>query len=182
MQQLSEYLNCAIVLVHHMTKPTKDKEGRYFERSDKDSFGSAFLSAGVDHIFWMEKAKDGAKNEKVLRCDTQRSGSIIDSIRIKLNVHDPLYFEFVNKYIEEGNKLVKVLHKHENGMTMEMMLKCMPFIKSKTTLYKVLSDLSYKHRIVKIGTKPKFYKLVDYINMEIEDEKLAHPILVGNKE
>ena len=38
--------NAAIVVVHHLRKPSKDRDGKQFDQSDDDVFGSAFLTAG----------------------------------------------------------------------------------------------------------------------------------------
>lgn len=99
----------AVVLVHHMTKPAKDKDGNNFRRTDKDLFGSAFLSAAVDHIFYLDSYKKGGKMDRILKCDTQRSGQVVDTIHIRLNAPDPLFFSTVKDASGDITRIMKVL-------------------------------------------------------------------------
>ena len=102
---------CAVILVHHMTKPTRNQYGDLNDRSDKDSYGSAFLLAAVDHIFRLSKwTKDKeCKKDRLLTCDTQRAGDKIEDIRIRMEEPDPLYFTTVSKYDTEKHRVIEIL-------------------------------------------------------------------------
>jgi RecA-family ATPase len=76
----AEHCNAAVIIVHH-TKKSTIYEGRVVDLGDEEVYGSAFLLASVDHCFLMEKLP-GDDKRAVLRCDTQRSGNIVEEIEI----------------------------------------------------------------------------------------------------
>jgi hypothetical protein len=158
MQKLSERFQCAILLVHHMTKPTKDQSGKYYGRNDKDSFGSAFLSAGVDHIFWIEPSRHGQKYDKVLRCDTQRSGLINEQVRIRLKRNDPLYFEIIGKNEEFEKAIRQIISKYPSGMPVQKLMDFME-TKDRTKMYTALKNMIRDKVVEKEGSRPVMYKL-----------------------
>jgi len=157
--RMMQILGCAVILVHHMTKPQRDQAGKYISRSDKDTFGSAFLSAAVDHIFWLEKWHKDREHPKdrMLKCETQRGGKIITDVRIRLNEPEPLYFEMIEIYHDEAQRIMDLLTKNKNGLNvgdLELKLRL-----SKATIYRTLKILQKDNRLAKTGTKTKFYKL-----------------------
>ena len=159
--QLSDKLQCAIMVVHHMKKASKDKEGNEFSRTDRDSFGSAFLAANVDHIFWLDKwirDKD-CKLDRVLRCNTQRSGHIVDGIRIRLHQPTPLYFGIVSKTTEYKNKIVNLLHTNKNGFNVgdiEFRTRI-----NRNMVYQSLRELVDDKIVEKHGAKVKYYRMIN---------------------
>jgi len=148
-------LDAAVILVHHLKKPTRTQEGIYLDRSDKDTYGSAFLMAAVDHVFWLEKSKTDLY-ERYLKCNTQRSGNIISLVRLKLNQPDPLYFEAMDVHTEEKHKVVTVLR--TSARLDISALEDKTTIK-RTMLYKVLRELYDKGIVGKSKGKRKFYYL-----------------------
>lgn len=162
---LMKQLDCAVFLVHHMTKPQRNQvDGSMFARSDKDTFGSAFLLAAVDHCFWLEKWKgkkeDGldTKLDRVLKCDTQRSGNIMDDIRIRLIQPDPLYFEVVSIY-EEGKHRVMELLKSTHSVGMHNVELVGRSNISRGKIYGILKELQKEGKVEKYGSKVKYYKI-----------------------
>lgn len=153
--------NAAIILVHHMTKPQRGIDGQYFSRSDKDSFGSAFLAAAVDHILWIERWKKGEDDDehckdKVIRCDTQRGGNIPEALRIRLIEPKPLYFQVVSKHDEEKHKVISVLKAAKDGLCLNEILKRTKI--KRSTAYIVIGELIGDKMITKQGTKERIYR------------------------
>jgi RecA-family ATPase len=140
---------CARIVVHHLTKKSKDADGKYFKRADSDSFGSAFLLADVDHVFRLEKwGDDPETKERVLKCETQRSGQVIESLRLLLIEPDPLYFREISIHTEEKALLVKLFNKYP-VMTKEELLKHSKI--KQSTLYKVLEGMIKDRTLDKDG-------------------------------
>jgi len=160
---LSAQCNASTILVHHMTKPQRNQnDGSMFGRTVKDTFGSAFLLAAVDHCFWLERWMKDHKDfpdDKLLRCDTQRSGNISEKVRIRLMKPDPLYFTVVSKHSEEKHKIIQLLKsKHEQGMYVDEI--CQKSRISRSTVYIILKELQNEDMIEKYGTKRKYYKVI----------------------
>jgi hypothetical protein len=160
---IQHYFGCAVVLVHHMTKPQRAQDGSMHERTDKDSFGSAFLSAAVDHIIWIERFKktdgdsDDCKKDKIMRCDTQRSGVVFDSVRLRLLEPDPLLFTVPSKYEEEEHRIVTILSNTKEGCNIDNIIKRTKI--GRSTIYTVLKRLIDLDRVTKLGNQ---YKGVTY--------------------
>jgi len=156
---LFQQFECAIILVHHMTKPMKTPEGKHFDRSDKDTFGSTFLPAGVDHMFWLEKWKKDLSftKDRMLKCDTQRAGNIVTNIRLRLHEPDPLFFELISLHTEEKKKVLGILKESGKKMNLtELMLKTDI---GRSVLYIVLKELLETELITKEGMKEKWFQI-----------------------
>lgn len=87
----------AIVLIHHDAKEWRDdKTKETVDRGDKGAYGSVFLRAYVDHIFYLNMLQTKART---LTCDTQRSGKahpeVIDLLMIQPS---PLCFQIKGDY------------------------------------------------------------------------------------
>lgn len=153
---IQHYFGCAVVLVHHMTKPQRSQDGSMYERTDKDSFGSAFLAAAVDHVIWIERFKktegdEEGKKDKLMRCDTQRSGVVFDSVRLRLLEPDPLLFTVPSKYEEEEHKILTVLASMKEGCHIDILIKKTKI--SRTIVYTILKRLVDTNRVTKDGNK-----------------------------
>ncbi len=157
--------NCAIMVIHHMTKQQKTPEGKIIEKSDRDTYGSAFILAAVDHVFWMEKWQKNDRNEetkrdKFLRCDTQRGGNISSNIRIRLMQPDPLYFEVISKHLEERHRVIELLKVNKDGLNMDDLEFKSRVLRS--TIYIILKELQNEKLVEKIDgitKKEKIYLL-----------------------
>lgn len=161
----SEQCKAAVILVHHMTKPSRDRDGTYFERSDRDSYGSTFLMGAVDHCMWMEKwEKTKDDKDRFIHCDTQRSGNVVEDFRIRLNEPEPLYFTMVSVHDEEKKDMVQLLKDNPNGFTVKELEKKVKY--KKSIIYSTLSELVGEGKIEKVGGKGKTYR------MKVEDKKI----------
>jgi len=136
----SEY-DCMVCTIHHMKKASKDmKTGNILALSDKDMYGSTFLLGAVDHCLWLENDKKSNNSMyKVLRCDTQRSGKIIESVRIKLRQPEPLGFEIVSKYTEEKERIIELLTVYKEGFSIEDLERKIG--KGRSSMYSVKKEL-----------------------------------------
>lgn len=95
LRRMKEKFDCAIVIVHHKRRPTKDKNGRYSERSnDNEIMGSFVWKAFPSHILNLEEKKNGLR---ALSCETQRGGNVVKGMELELCgdpiQDDPLYFK-----------------------------------------------------------------------------------------
>lgn len=162
-RQLIEKLKCAVIVVHHMKKNSKDDKGNYHKRSDKDSYGSAFLSAAVDHVFWLEKWRDKEfPKDRAFRCDTQRGGDIIDTTRLRLSEPDPLYFYQVSNNYKHKNQITKILTCSADGYSIDKLLSLAKDIK-RSNMYTILKELQEEGVIEKYkphGQRTVFYHLL----------------------
>jgi len=153
---------CARVAVHHLTKPGKDKNGKYYKRTDKDTFGSAYLLADIDHCFRLEKfGDDPDTKERILKCDTQRDGDIIESTRLLMIEPDPLYYEVVNLHTERIADIIKLFNQYKTLTVKELVKKGKI---SRSLLYALLKQLLDENIIFKYGSKTKYYSLIKYKN------------------
>lgn len=132
--------DAGVIIVHHLTKPSRNKDGAYYSRNDKDTFGSAFLTAGADHCFRLEKCKKN-KLDRILYCDTQRSNTVAEKTRLRLIEPDPLYYEVVSHHIEEKAKLIKILNtkKFKGGINIDGIQKQLDI--GRSTAYTIIKEL-----------------------------------------
>lgn len=149
---------CARIVVHHLNKPSKDLEkGGFKARTDKDAYGSTFLAADVDHIFRLEKwGNDPNTKDRVLKCETQRSGDIIETTRLRLIEPNPLYYTIVSIHTEEKAELIKLLNKNR-GLDIQQVMKKMKL--SRSVSYVILKELINENLIDKTKKRPVLYYL-----------------------
>jgi hypothetical protein len=147
---LQNEFSCAILLVHHMTKPSYDPaSGRKRERGDFDGFGSIFLSAAVDHVFRIEKLRkdEGEANDRILKCNTQRSGEIVNNLRLRLIEPDPLYFETISMYEKESHIVLELIKVSRDGISVRDLIKKSSL--GRTVIFSVLSELKKQYPQIK---------------------------------
>lgn len=157
---LADRYGAAVIIVHHMKKPVYFEGGTRQERSDDDVFGSTFLKASVDQMYWLDKwkPKEGEEDKKeiVLRCDTQRSGNAIEMLKLKLVEPDPLYYKVSSLYSEEIHRVLAVMQHHPKGMTVEQIMKAANL--KRSTFYLCAKELEDLGKLVKTNTRPVIYK------------------------
>ena len=160
---LQQECQASVLLVHHMTKPQRTINGDLMERSDKDTFGSAFLLAAVDHILWIEKwRKDkNCPKDRFLRCDTQRSGKVFEGLRLRLTEPSPLYFSPISTHTEEREAILAVLKANLQGVDMTL-IQVQSKVK-RSTLFEVMSSMLSEGIVLKEGQKTKIYRLKEGI-------------------
>lgn len=157
LRSIARYCSAAVVIMHHSKKITIDANGKVIDRGDEEMYGSAFLRAAVDHIFYMGtqgKWTYGKEKRGFIRCNTQRSGSIIDNIELLMHEPDPLWFEVVEP--EPGNKerIEELLRANPNGMTVLDILNTLGIVKA--TFYNNIAKIKGIH---KSDTKPQIYSM-----------------------
>lgn len=93
---ISQY-HCAIILIHHDSKEWRDEKSKQeVDRGDKGSYGSVFLRAYVDHIFYLRMNKDKSRN---LSCNTTRSSKTSpENLQLILIEPQPLCFQIKGDY------------------------------------------------------------------------------------
>lgn len=160
--ELADRYSAAVIIVHHMKKPVYFESGQKQQSSDDDVFGSTFLKASVDQMYWMEKCTKATKTDKeskdiILKCDTQRSGNAIEELRLSLVEPDPLYYKITSMYIDEVHRILTVLNSHKGGMIIVELMKSTGL--NRTTLYLCLKELEELGKIKKTITRPVVYKL-----------------------
>lgn len=151
---LQNEFECAILLVHHLTKPSYDPaSGKKRDRGDFDGFGSIFLSAAVDHVFRIEKMKKDESdniNDRILKCNTQRSGEIINNLRLRLVEPDPLYFETISMYEKEAHIVLELIKVSRDGISVRELIKKSSL--GRTIIFSVINELKKTHpQIKRIG-------------------------------
>ncbi len=153
--QLSDMFNSTIVMVHHDSRPIKDRDHKAIERGDQGSYGSVFFRANVDHILYL---KMNADKSRLLTCETQRSGKIMEREELVLIQPDPLCFEIKGDYsgAEETVKYniwnpTKEKEYHTRD-TLTLITQLGP-----STVDKALRHLNQDKQIVKLSGKPTYY-------------------------
>jgi hypothetical protein len=146
--------NSAAIVVHHFKKQQNDKNGAPVHQDENSSYGSVFLLGQVDHAFTIEKCKKD-QDDRIIKCGLQRSGKIIEKLRVKFNEPEPLYLSVVSSHKEEEIKIIDLLKKCSLGLTAPEILRRYRSIK-KSLLYIVLSEMEEK-RIIKNSKGPGGY-------------------------
>jgi len=154
--RMSAEFDCAVVLVHHSKKATRDKDNMEYASSDADTYGSQFLIGSVDHIIRLEKIrKESAPLDRFVRCETQRTGKVITDIRIRLNEPDPLYFHMIGNVETEKASVLQMLTKETELIDISQMMKKVSL--GRTKMYQCLKELLSQRLITKEGTRTKLY-------------------------
>lgn len=153
---LADKYDAAVVIVHHMKKPVFFEGGNRQERSDDDVYGSTFLKASVDQMYWLDKCDKNPK-DIILKCDTQRSGNAIEGLRLTLVEPDPLYFKITSLYQDEMHRITTVLTGHKKGLTIDQLLKATSL--KRSILYLGLKELDDLGKIEKSNTRPVLYRI-----------------------
>lgn len=156
--KLAAEFDAAVVLVHHTRKETRDKEGDYIDVTDADTFGSQFLLGSVDHLIRLERIKkEKMPLDRFIRCETQRSGTIISGLRIRLHQPDPLYFYTVDLNEMEKIEILELLKRNDKPLNIANIIEKTDI--GRTKIYQVLKTLQNENKVVKTGNKTKFYEI-----------------------
>jgi len=156
-RHLMEFCNdSACLMTHHMTKEQKDNEGRTLPQSDANAYGSVFLLGQADTCFTIEKCKKN-KDDRILKCENERSGKTIESLRVKFHEPEPLYLTLVSNHTEEEKKILHMLYGYKDGLDAKELRKLTNI--KKTQVYVVLGELLMKGKIIKDKTHGGIYTL-----------------------
>lgn len=153
---MADKCDAALIIVHHMRKKQFFQDGSTAKASDDDTYGSAFLKAAVDQMYWLEKCE---KNERdvLLKCDTQRSGKIMESYRLTLLEPDPLHFKIISLHQEEVHRLLTILSSSKLPLDVTTLKKRTGLTKS--VLYAVLKEMTDSGQIKKSGNYNSSYSV-----------------------
>jgi RecA-family ATPase len=116
---ISRY-HASIILIHHDSKEWRDDKTKgEIERGDKGSYGSVFLRAYVDHIFYLKKMKD---KTRMLSCDTTRSSKTSEE-RLSLILVEPapLCFQIKGDYTPSAEMILHQIKLHQCVSYKELM-------------------------------------------------------------
>jgi len=93
---IKAFFGCTIIVLHHMRKPTLDKDTqKIIDSGDDATFGSAFLKAWPDHLLMLKHQKNS--DVRKLTCTTQRSGEIEADVDLVLVQPDPLFWRTLDE-------------------------------------------------------------------------------------
>ena len=165
---IASYCGASIVLVHHMKKNQRDDKGQHYTRNDSDGYGSAAFKWAVDHVFFIDKFKyqdkesyDKDNPDRILRCNTQRSGNIASGIRIRLQQGNPLGFHVVEKHLEGQHKIITLLKTKPEGLTNDELMNLSKI--KKSSFFTIKNELLANNQIVGFGSRPKKFKLKELV-------------------
>lgn len=148
----------ACVLAHHMTKERRDDRGNVISQNDSNTFGSTFILGAVDHCFTIEKCRKDNR-DRIIKCATQRSGNIIEHMRVRFHEPEPLYLSLISNHGEEEQRIAKLLgtNAYADGLTSGELLKKTKISKSLFSI--VLGEMVTRNKITKTGGRKGKYKL-----------------------
>lgn len=151
---LSEYYQCAIVLIHHAHRPRLDDKGTMLNEGDNAIFGSFVWKAWPDSVFLIEKVQ-GHKNYRRFSCDTQRMGNVVDKIDLLLVEPEPYYLQ-----IKEGQPIDAMVRANLNGEPFTIKDLIHRTGKSRQHLHNSVQRLMHLNEIAVIDptTKPLVYR------------------------
>lgn len=99
LRHLSEYYQCAILLLHHSHRPKRKETGDVIEEGDDAVFGSFVWKAFPDTVLLINKVKGHATHRR-LSCETQRMGNVVTELDLVLIEPEPFYLQ-----IKEGHPI-----------------------------------------------------------------------------
>lgn len=82
LRELGEKLSATIIVVHHTHKPIRTQNGNIIDEGDDGIFGSFVWKAWADHTLLFRVNK--STKVRVLSCNTQRSGKVVESEELLL--------------------------------------------------------------------------------------------------
>jgi len=89
LRELSERYEATIIVIHHTHRPIRF-EGRVIDEGDNSIFGSFVWKAWADHVLLFRHGKD---KSRILSCNTQRSGKVMEYDELELTGDPFLSFD-----------------------------------------------------------------------------------------
>jgi len=152
MRRVAEACDASILIIHHSKRPFRMTDGSIMTLGDDEIFGSAFLKASVDHVFYMGNMTHTL--HKFLKCETQRSGNIIDTMELRLHELSPLYFEQIETSKDELIKGIEELLMKHKTLTVPQLAKYLDV--SRVSIYTNIKKIKGIH---KTNTRPVLYHI-----------------------
>ena len=151
---IQDSFGCAVILTHHMTKTKRNQFGMIIPLTDDSVFGSVFFQAWVTQQFLFDR--DRTSDTRILQCNVQRSGKIIERVNLKLNEPEPLYFSLIDEFPTKRKCLLDFLKAsptHEfTGAKIRSAIKL-----PKSTFYKEMKFLEEDGKVNKRIRNDEFY-------------------------
>lgn len=155
-RRLADWCNCAIVVIHHARRPITLKDGSLLDRGDEEMFGSTFLRASVDHLFYMGKVTN--TEHIFLKCDTQRSGRIIDTMELVLHGKedpDPIWWETVSSHTDAVDKIHALYANKTERFSVSQIHRLTKI--SRVTIHKHLTEDKHNLYCINPGGNPVYW-------------------------
>lgn len=143
--------NAACVITHHFNKEQKDKDGNIMKQTTTNAYGSVFFMGQADHCFTIERCHKDQQKERIIKCSTedQRSGNIVERIRVVFHEPDPLYLDRINIHKEEEEKITKILRIASEGLYTSELINRSKITKS--LVYDVVNEMIESGKAHKLG-------------------------------
>lgn len=150
--------DASCVLAHHMTKERRNEKGEIIPQNDSNTYGSTFILGSLDHCFTIEKCKKEEK-DRIIKCTTQRSGNIVEHMRVRFYEPEPLYLALISNHVEEEKKVMTLLstNAYEDGLSHGELLKRTKITKSLFNM--VIGEMVTRKKILKTGGRKGLYIL-----------------------
>ena len=142
--------DAAVAITHHFNKESKDKDGNVIQQDTTNAYGSVFFMGQADHCFTIERCKKDER-DRIIKCkaEDQRSGNIVESIRVRFKEPDPLYLDKIDMHTEEEDKIAKVLKACKEGLNVTEIIKRTSLTKS--LVYNVIGEMTTANKIKKLN-------------------------------
>ena len=115
LNKIKTHFGATIILNHHQHRTKRDNHGSKIEEGDESIFGSFVWRAWPDHVMMFQKGR-GGKHERKLTCETQRSGNVVEEMKLQLLQPDPVLFEIIDSNTTSSNDVLKYIeNKKEVG-------------------------------------------------------------------
>lgn len=128
------------VILHHESKIVYSDTYGAIDKGDQASFGAACFNWWIESIFRLRRDK---KNVRILTCNTQRSGKMLEKESLLL-VGNPLHFELRDDFSDAALKTLNVI-RIKPGVTREELASALTLAPS--TVAKALGELLGAKRI-----------------------------------
>ena len=153
MRQLNDRYNCAIILIHHTHRAKRTDKGNVVDEGDEGFFGSFLWKAFPNHILLFSNIPGRGK---VLTCNTQRSGKIIEKIEMNFLQPTPLMFEVkgdltpimkivMKEITRQGVSIQDLATKLD--MSMGMVRSCVSWLRFEDKVERVEGQYPYLWRV-----------------------------------
>lgn len=144
LNHVKDIYSCTLIINHHEHRPKTDpKNFTTLEEGDNSIFGSFVWRAWPDHILRWKKTN---KHGRILSCNTQRSGSVVEDIRLFFNEPDPLFFEIQEDTTQSEHVIYRYLVKTKSGGVQDF--RELTGL-ADSTIYKALRKLTKQGKIFK---------------------------------
>jgi len=152
LNKIREHYEATIILNHHEHRTKRTDKGEKIHEGDNSIFGSFVWRAWPDHIIRFVR---DTKTTRKLSCHTQRSGNVVEDLRLFFNQPKPLYFEILEDTTQAEHLIYKVIEKAGTVHVGEIP-KLLPIDYSESTIFKSLRKLVKNKRLKKLDERGSY--------------------------